>query len=602
MIDNIRNIAIIAHVDHGKTTLIDKLLKQSGVLKKSYNFIDRIMDSNELEKERGITILSKNASINWKNYRINIVDTPGHADFGGEVERIMSMVDSVLLLIDSVDGPMPQTLFVTRKAFNYGLKPIVVINKIDRVGSRCDWVLNQVFDMFIDLNATDDQLDFPVVYTSAINGVAGFDYKNMKENMSPLFESIIKYVSPPNVDIDGFFQMQITQLNYDKYLGVICIGRIKRGIIKTNQVVTIIDVSGTHRIVKVNQVLCYIGLQLIECKSAKAGDIIALTGLGKCNISDTICDSNFLEVLPPLVVDEPTISVLFSVNNSPFCGKEGKFLTSSQIFNRLNKERIHNVALRLEETKNLDTFLVSGRGELHLSILIENMRREGFEFSVSRPEVIFHNLNNIKHEPFELLILDIKKQYQGLIMEEIGIRKGIIQDMNLNLKDYVRIKYLIPSRGLIGFRNIFLTITSGTGIMFSCFSHYDKAYIDEIGQRRNGVLISNSEGKAVAYSLYNLQNRGNLFISHGSEVYEGQIIGINNRSDDLTVNCLISKKLTNMRAAGSDEAISLVSPIKMSLEQALGFINNDELVEITPKSIRLRKKYLTLNKRKINRY
>ncbi|WP_413736446.1 translational GTPase TypA [Sodalis sp. RH21] len=598
MIENLRNIAIIAHVDHGKTTLVDKLLQQSGTLGDRNDATERVMDSNDLEKERGITILAKNTAINWHDYRINIVDTPGHADFGGEVERVMSMVDSVLLLVDAMDGPMPQTRFVTQKAFAYGLKPIVVINKVDRPGARPDWVVDQVFDLFVNLGATDEQLDFPIIYASALNGVAGYEHENMASDMTPLFESIVKNVEAPNVDSDGAFQMQISQLDYNSYVGVIGIGRIKRGSVKPNQSVTIIDHEGKRRNGKVGQVLGHMGLLRIESKLAEAGDIIAVTGLGELNISDTICDPAQVEALPPLTVDEPTVSMSFGVNNSPFCGKEGKYVTSRQILERLNKELVHNVALRVEETVDPDTFLVSGRGELHLSVLIENMRREGFEIGVSRPKVIYRTVDGKKQEPFEQVTLDIEEQNQGPVMEAMGIRKGEMRDMLPDGKGRIRLDYIIPSRGLIGFRTEFLTMTSGTGLLYSSFSHYDDVRPGEIGQRQNGVMISNGQGKAVAYALYSLQDRGRLFLGHGAEVYEGQIIGIHTRSNDLTVNCLTGKKLTNMRASGTDEATTLVTAIKMSLEQALEFIDDDELVEVTPLSIRLRKRHLTENDRK----
>ncbi|WP_074012568.1 ribosome-dependent GTPase TypA [Candidatus Sodalis sp. SoCistrobi] len=598
MIENLRNIAIIAHVDHGKTTLVDKLLQQSGTLGDRNDATERVMDSNDLEKERGITILAKNTAINWHDYRINIVDTPGHADFGGEVERVMSMVDSVLLLVDAMDGPMPQTRFVTQKAFAYGLKPIVVINKVDRPGARPDWVVDQVFDLFVNLGATDEQLDFPIVYASALMGIAGLEHEDMADDMTPLFESIVKNVEAPNVDVDGPFQMQISQLDYNSYVGVIGVGRIKRGSVKPNQNVTVVDSEGKRRNGKVGQVLGHMGLQRIESKLAEAGDIIAITGLGELNISDTICDQAQVEALPPLTVDEPTVSMSFGVNTSPFCGKEGKYVTSRQILERLNKELVHNVALRVEETEDPDTFRVSGRGELHLSVLIENMRREGFEIAVSRPKVIFRTVDGAKQEPFESVTLDIEEQHQGPVMEAMGIRKGEMRDMLPDGKGRIRLDYVIPSRGLIGFRTDFLTMTSGTGLLYSTFSHYDDVRPGEIGQRQNGVLISNGQGKAVAYALYSLQDRGRLFLGHGAEVYEGQIIGIHTRSNDLTVNCLTGKKLTNMRASGTDEATTLVPAIKMSLEQALEFIDDDELVEVTPQSIRLRKRHLTENERK----
>ncbi|MCW2480241.1 ribosome-dependent GTPase TypA [Candidatus Symbiopectobacterium sp. NZEC135] len=598
MIENLRNIAIIAHVDHGKTTLVDKLLQQSGTLGERNDATERVMDSNDLEKERGITILAKNTAINWRDYRINIVDTPGHADFGGEVERVMSMVDSVLLLVDAMDGPMPQTRFVTQKAFAYGLKPIVVINKVDRPGARPDWVVDQVFDLFVNLGATDEQLDFPIVYASALMGTSGLDHEDMSEDMTPLFEAIVKHVEAPNVDLDGPLQMQISQLDYNSYVGVIGIGRIKRGRVKPNQQVTIIDAEGKRRNGKVGQVLGHLGLQRIESSEAEAGDIIAITGLGELNISDTICDTANVEALPPLSVDEPTVTMSFGVNTSPFCGKEGKFVTSRQILDRLKKELVHNVALRVEETEDPDTFRVSGRGELHLSVLIENMRREGFELAVSRPKVIFRDIDGRRQEPFEQVTVDIEDQHQGSVMEALGLRKGEMRDMNPDGKGRVRLDYIIPSRGLIGFRTDFMTMTSGTGLLYSTFSHYDDIRPGDIGQRQNGVLISNGQGKAVAYALFSLQERGKLFLGHGAEVYEGQVIGIHTRSNDLTVNCLTGKKLTNMRASGTDEATVLVPAVKMSLEQALEFIDDDELVEVTPQSIRLRKRHLTENDRR----
>lgn len=598
MIENLRNIAIIAHVDHGKTTLVDKLLQQSGTFSERNELTERVMDSNELEKERGITILAKNTAINWRDYRINIVDTPGHADFGGEVERVMSMVDSVLLLVDALDGPMPQTRFVTQKAFAYGLKPVVVINKIDRPGARPDWVVDQVFDLFVNLGATDEQLDFPIVYTSALNGVAGLDHAHLADDMTPLFETIVNHVQPPEVDADGAFQMQISQLDYNSYVGVIGIGRIKRGLVRPNQAVIVINSEGKRRNGKVGQVLAHLGLQRIESCEAQAGDIVAITGLGELNISDTLCDVNQVEALPALSVDEPTVTMFFCVNTSPFCGKEGKYVTSRQILDRLNKELVHNVALRVEETEDPDAFRVSGRGELHLSVLIENMRREGFELAVSRPKVIFRNIDGRRQEPFEQVTLDIEEQHQGSVMEALGQRKGDLRDMQPDGKGRVRLDYSMPSRGLIGFRTDFMTMTSGTGLLYSTFSHYDDVRSGEIGQRQNGVLISNGQGKAVAYALYSLQDRGKLFLGHGAEVYEGQIIGIHSRSNDLTVNCLTGKKLTNMRASGSDEATTLSPAIKMSLEQALEFIDDDELVEVTPLSIRLRKRHLTENDRR----
>lgn len=595
---NLRNIAIIAHVDHGKTTLVDKLLEQSGTFGERAETTERVMDSNDLEKERGITILAKNTAIKWNEYRINIVDTPGHADFGGEVERVLSMVDSVLLVVDAQDGPMPQTRFVTKKAFAHGLQPIVVINKIDRPGARPDWVVDQVFDLFVNLDATDEQLDFPVIYTSALLGTAGTDYNDMAKDMTPLYQAIIDHVPAPEVELDGPFQMQISQLDYNNYVGVIGIGRIKRGTVKPNQSIVIIDSQGKTRNAKVSKVFGHMGLERIEIPLAEAGDIIAITGLGDLNISDTPCDINHIESLPALSVDEPTVSMYFCVNTSPFCGKEGKYVTSRQILERLKKELIHNVALRVEETEDSDAFRVSGRGELHLSVLIENMRREGFELAVSRPKVINRKVDGQDQEPFENVTLDIEEQHQGSVMQAMGERKGDVKDMIPDGKGRIRLDYVIPSRGLIGFRTEFMTMTSGTGLLYSTFSHYDLVRSGDIGQRQNGVLISNGQGKAVAFALFSLQDRGKLFLGHGAEVYEGQIIGIHTRSNDLTVNCLTGKKLTNMRASGTDEATTLVPPVKMSLEQALEFIDDDELVEITPQSIRIRKRYLTENDRK----
>ncbi|WP_413495293.1 translational GTPase TypA [Morganella psychrotolerans] len=597
-IEKLRNIAIIAHVDHGKTTLVDKLLQQSGTFDDRAKPEERVMDSGDLERERGITILAKNTAITWEDYHINIVDTPGHADFGGEVERVMSMVDSVLLLVDAIDGPMPQTRFVTQKAFANGLSPIVVINKIDRPGARPDWVIDQVFDLFVNLGATDEQLDFPIIYASALMGIAGEDYNEMAEDMTPLYKAIVKYVEPPKVDLDGPFQMQISQLDYNNYLGVIGIGRIKRGRVKPNQQITVIDSEGKTRNGKVGKVLSHLGLERIESAEAEAGDIIALTGLGELGISDTICETSCVEALTPLAVDEPTVSMYFCVNTSPFCGKEGKFVTSRQILDRLKKELVHNVALRVEETEDPDAFRVSGRGELHLSVLIENMRREGFELAVSRPRVIFRDIDGRKQEPFEQVTLDIEEQHQGDVMRALGERKGELSNMMPDGKGRVRLDYSIPSRGLIGFRTEFMTMTSGTGLLYATFSHYGDVKQGEIGRRQNGVMISNGQGKAVAYALYSLQDRGKLFIGHGTEVYEGQLIGIHSRSNDLTVNCLTGKKLTNMRASGTDEATTLSPFLEKTLEQALEFIDDDELVEVTPKSIRLRKRYLTENDRK----
>jgi GTP-binding protein len=597
-IEKLRNIAIIAHVDHGKTTLVDKLLQQSGTLESRGVAEERVMDSNDIEKERGITILAKNTAIKWKDYRINIVDTPGHADFGGEVERVMSMADSVLLLVDAQEGPMPQTRFVTQKAFAQGLKPIVVINKIDKPGARPDWVMDQVFDLFDNLGATDDQLDFEVVYASAINGWATNDLDVPSDNMTPLFDTIIKHVKPPVADINGPLQMQMSQLDYNSYVGVIGIGRITRGSVKPNQQVTIIGADGKTRNGKIGQVQGYLGLERLEVDAGNAGDIVAVTGLGELKISDTICDPNNVEAMTPLSVDEPTVTMTFQVNNSPFCGKEGKYVTSRNIHDRLQNELMHNVALKVEETPDPDKFRVSGRGELHLGILIENMRREGFELAVSRPEVILKQVDGVTHEPFESVTIDVEEQHQGSIMEQLGTRKGELTNMSPDGKGRIRMDFMIPSRGLIGFQTDFMTMTSGSGLMYHTFDHYGPHKGGEIGQRKNGVLIANATGKALTNALFNLQSRGRLFIGHGLEVYEGMVIGIHTRENDLTVNALKGKQLTNVRSSGTDEAQSLVTPIVMSLEQALEFIDNDELVEVTPISTRIRKKLLTENLRK----
>ncbi|RUO32396.1 translational GTPase TypA [Aliidiomarina soli] len=597
-ISKLRNIAIIAHVDHGKTTLVDKLLQQSGTLESRGELVERIMDSNDLEKERGITILAKNTAINWHDYHINILDTPGHADFGGEVERVLSMADSVLLLVDAVDGPMPQTRFVTQKAFSHGLKPIVVINKVDRPGARPDWVVDQVFDLFDNLGATDEQLDFPIVYASALQGWASMELENPTEDMTQLFQAIVDKVSPPAADADGPLQMQISQLDYSSYMGVIGIGRVTRGSIKLNQQVTIVSADGTSRNGKVGKVFGYLGLDRIESDGAGAGDICAITGLGELRISDTVCALGEAEVMKPLTVDEPTVTMTFQVNTSPFAGKEGKYVTSRQILERLQQELKHNVALRVEETANPDKFKVSGRGELHLGVLIENMRREGFELAVSRPEVIVKEEDGVKLEPIENLTVDIEDQHQGSVMEALGLRKAEMTNMQPDGKGRVRIDFQVPSRGLIGFQTEFMSLTSGTGLVYHSFDHYGPHKGGRIGQRVNGVLISNAQGKALTYSLFNLQERGRLFSGHGDEVYEGQVIGIHNRANDLTVNCLKGKQLTNVRASGTDDAQVLSPPIRLSLEQALEFIDNDELVEITPQSIRVRKKLLTENERK----
>ena len=586
----LRNVAIIAHVDHGKTTLVDKLLQQSGTLDRKNMDSERIMDSDDQEKERGITILAKNTAIEWKDHRINIVDTPGHADFGGEVERVLSMVDSVLLLVDAVDGPMPQTRFVTQKAFDQGLNPILVINKLDRPGARPDWVLDQVFDLFDRLGGNDDQLDFPVIYASALNGIAGLDEEKMSEDMSPLMDLIIEKVNPPEVNNDGPFRMQISALDYSSYVGVIGIGRIKRGKIKPNEQVAVIDSNNSERRGKVLQVMGYNGLERVEVPEAQAGDIICITGIDKLNISDTICSPEKIEALPPLSVDEPTVSMTFQVNNSPFAGREGKYISSRNLKERLEQELIHNVALRVEQGESPDKFKVSGRGELHLSVLIENMRREDYELGVSKPEVIQKEVNGEIHEPYEQIVIDIEDQHQGAVMEEMGQRKADLQNMEPDGKGRIKLEFLAPSRGMIGFRSIFLTMTSGTGIMTSVFDHYGKAKEGELAKRQNGVLVSMAAGKTLAYSLFNLQERGRMFLGHGTEVYIGQIVGLHSRDNDLPVNPTKAKQLTNIRAAGTDENLILTPHIEHTLEQALEFVEDDELVEVTPKSIRLRKK------------
>ncbi|GMN90334.1 translational GTPase TypA [Francisella sciaenopsi] len=598
MIENLRNIAIIAHVDHGKTTLVDKLLQQSGTLKNRGPEVERVMDSNDIEKERGITILAKNTALKWNNYRINIVDTPGHADFGGEVERVLSMVDSVLLLVDAVDGPMPQTRFVTEKAFAQGLKPIVVINKIDRDGARPDWVVDQVFDLFDRLGATDEQLDFPIIYASAINGWATNDLDQKKEDMTDLFKAVIENVEHPAVDEDGPFQMQISSLDYSSFTGTIGIGRIQRGRIKTNTPVTIVNAKGEKRNGRVLQILGYLGLERNEVPEASAGDIVCVTGMEGLKISDTLCNPDHVEALPALSVDEPTISMTFQVNNSPFAGKEGKFVTSRQIKDRLEKELIHNVALRVEQLDDPDKFKVSGRGELHLSILLENMRREGYEIAVSRPHVIFKDVDGEKHEPYEQAIINVEEEHQGTVMERMGLRQGELKNMEPDGKGRVKLEFIIPSRGLIGFYTEFLTITSGSGILNKVFDHYGPMKKQTLETRQNGTLVSMVPGKALAYALWNLQERGKMFIGHGTEVYEGMIIGIHSRDNDLAVNPCKGKQLTNVRASGKDDALTLVTPIKLTLEYALEFIEDDELVEITPVSIRLRKKHLTESDRK----
>ncbi len=598
MIELRRNIAIIAHVDHGKTTLVDQLLAQSGTLGDRSAAPERVMDSNDLERERGITILSKNTAINWQDYRINIVDTPGHADFGGEVERVISMVDSVLLLVDAVEGPMPQTRFVTQKALERGLRPIVVINKIDRPGSRPDWVLDQTFDLFDRLGATDEQLDFPVIYASGLQGFASTDVDARDGNMEPLLQLIVDKVPAPDVDTDGTFQMQISSLDYNSYVGVIGVGRINRGRIRPNTNITVIDRDGKQRNGRMLQLFGFLGLERIEVEEAQAGDIIAFTGIDGLGISDTLCDPANVEVLPALSVDEPTVSMTFQVNSSPFAGREGKFVTSRQVRERLDRELIHNVALRVENTDDPDKFKVSGRGELHLSILIENMRREGYELGVSRPEVIYREVDGELQEPQEQLTVDVEEQHQGSVMEKLGERGADLQNMVPDGNGRVRMDFIIPSRGLIGFRTEFLTATQGSGLLYNVFDHYAKVRKGDFGKRINGVLIANGAGKALGYALFNLQERGRLFIEPGTAVYEGMVIGIHSRNNDLVVNPLKAKQLTNVRASGSDENILLTPPIRMSLEQALEFIDDDELVEVTPESIRIRKKLLLEHERK----
>ena len=598
MIERLRNIAIIAHVDHGKTTLVDQLLSQSGTLDARAAAPERIMDSNDLERERGITILSKNTAIQWRDYRINIVDTPGHADFGGEVERVLSMVDSVLLLVDAVEGPMPQTRFVTQKALQQGLHPIVVINKVDRPGARPDWVLDQTFDLFDRLGATDKQLDFPVVYASGLQGFAGTEAETRAGDMTPLFQIIVDQVPAPAVDADGPFQMQVSALDYNSYVGVIGIGRIKRGRINTNTPLTVVDRNGKQRNARILQLFGFLGLERVAVPQAQAGEIIAFTGIDGLGISDTLCDPNEVEPLAALIVDEPTVSMTFQVNKSPFAGREGKFVTSRQISERLQRELVHNVALRVENTSDPDKFKVSGRGELHLSILIENMRREGYELGVSRPEVINREIDGEWQEPYEQLTVDVEEQHQGSVMEKLGERGGDLQNMVPDGNGRVRLDYIMPSRGLIGFRTEFLTATQGSGLLYNVFDHYAAVKKGEFGKRINGVLIANGSGKALGYALFNLQGRGRLFIDPGEAVYEGMVIGIHSRNNDLVVNPLKAKQLTNVRAAGTDENILLTPPIRMSLEQALEFIDDDELVEVTPGSIRLRKKLLLEHERK----
>ncbi|MBF0626208.1 MAG: translational GTPase TypA [Magnetococcales bacterium] len=597
-VEHLRNVAIIAHVDHGKTTLVDKLLQQSGTLGTRGDARERVMDSNDLERERGITILAKNTALRWKDYRINVVDTPGHADFGGEVERVLSMVDAVLLLVDAVDGPMPQTRFVTQKAFNLGLNPIVVINKVDRPGARPDWVLDQTFDLFVNLRATDEQLDFPVVYASALEGWAILNLNDPRQDMTPLFETILQRVRPPAVDPNGPFQMRVTSLDYNSYVGLVGIGRIQRGRVTTNMPVTVVDPDLARRPGRMLRIYTFMGLSRTEIPEAQAGDIIGFSGIEGLGISDTLCHPDAVEALPPLIVDEPTISMTFQVNDSPLSGQEGKYVTSRQIRDRLMRELEHNVALRVEDTADADKFRVSGRGELHLGILIETMRREGFELGVSRPEVILKEVDGRQCEPFEQLAVDVEERHQGAIMEALGKRRGELRDMVPDGTGRVRLDYIIPARGLIGFLTEFRTLTSGTGLMHHLFDHFGTWIPTPIGQRNNGVLVAKEAGKAVAYALFNLQDRGRLCTGPGDPVYEGMIIGIHSRDNDLVVNPLKAKQLTNIRAAGSDENITLTPPIRYALEEALEFIDDDELVEVTPTSIRLRKKLLKETDRK----
>ena len=598
MIEKLRNIAIIAHVDHGKTTLVDCLLQQSGTLDRRSEGAERIMDSNDQERERGITILAKNTAIEWNDYHINIVDTPGHADFGGEVERVLSMVDSVLLLVDAVDGPMPQTRFVTSKAFEQGLHPIVVVNKVDRPGARPDWVVDQVFDLFDRLGATEEQLDFPVIFASAIEGIAGLDHENMSADMQPLFETVVEHVPAPRVNSDGPLQLQISALDYNSYVGVIGVGRITRGTLSPNTQVMVVDIEGGTRKGRVLQVMGYMGLERVDVPSAEAGDIVCITGIEGLNISDTLCDPEHVEALPALSVDEPTVSMTFQVNDSPFAGLEGKYVTSRNIKERLERELIHNVALRVEPGDSPDKFKVSGRGELHLSVLIETMRREGFELGVSRPEVIQKEVDGVLHEPYEQLVIDCEDQHQGSVMEELGLRRGELENMVPDGKGRVRLEFIIPARGLIGFRSLFLTLTSGGGIMTHVFDHYGPVKNAEIIHRSNGVLVSMVKGKTLGYSLFNLQERGRMFIEPNVDVYEGQIMGLHSRGNDLVVNPTKGKQLTNVRASGTDEALTLTPPVRHTLEQALEFIEEDELVEVTPQSIRLRKKLLQEHERR----
>lgn len=602
-IKTLRNVAIVAHVDHGKTTLVDKLLHQSGTMGDRPSGGERVMDSNDIEKERGITILAKNTAIRWQekdgpNWRINIVDTPGHADFGGEVERVLSMVDSVVLLIDAAEGPMPQTTFVTKKALAQGLKPIVVVNKVDRTGARPDWAVDQTFDLFVRLGATDEQLDFPVVFASALNGWSSDTSGNVGEDMTPLFKSIVENAPVPDVDPDGPLQLQVSALDYNSYTGVIGIGRVVRGKLKKNMNVVVADTDGNQRKARVLQPFGFMGLERVEMDEVAAGDICCFTGIDKLGISDMICDPDNVDILPALSVDEPTISMTFQVNDSPFAGREGKYVTSRNIKDRLDKELIHNVALRVEQLDDADKFRVSGRGELHLSILIENMRREGFELAISRPQVINKEVDGVVMEPWETLTIDVEEDHQGKVMEKLGERKGNLKNMEPDGQGRVRLDYEIPTRGLIGFRSEFLTTTSGSGLLYHNFDSYKPRVKAGIGRRQKGVLISNGTGKAAAFALFNLQERSKMFIGHAAEVYEGMVVAINARDNDLVVNVLKGKQLTNVRASGTDEAVTLTTPINVTLEYALEFINDDELVEVTPETIRIRKRYLLEHERK----
>jgi GTP-binding protein len=597
-ISKLRNIAIIAHVDHGKTTLVDQMLQQSGTLGPRAAVPDRVMDSNDLERERGITILAKNTAVKWNDYRINIVDTPGHADFGGEVERVLSMVDSVLLLVDAVEGPMPQTRFVTQKAFAQGLVPVVVVNKIDREGARPDWVLDQTFDLFDRLGASDEQLDFPIIYASALNGYAGTDSDVREGDMSPLFQTIVDHVPPPDVDVDGPLQLQVSSLDYDTYVGVLGVGRISRGTLRANAPVSIVSPDTSSRRARVLELFGFHGLKRQRVDEATAGDIVVFSGIDKLGISDTLCDPDHEEALPALTVDEPTVSMTFQVNKSPFAGQDGKYLTSRQIRERLEQELKHNVALRVDETDDPDKFRVSGRGELHLSVLVETMRREGFELAVSRPEVIMHDVDGAEHEPWEQLTVDFDETFQGAVMTRLADRKGELLSMLPDGKGRMRLDYRIPTRGLIGFRTEYLTATSGTGLIYHVLEDYAPRVPGDIAQRSNGALVSMTQGKALAYALFNLQERGRLFLGHGTPVYEGMIIGIHQRDNDLVVNPTKAKQLTNIRAAGTDENLVLTPPIRYSLEQSLEFLDDDELLEVTPSHLRLRKKLLTESDRK----